>query len=80
RGEAQIGFQQISAILPVEGADFAGTIPDELQRISTFSAGIMQSAHNPEAARRLIEFLGSESVAGVIESTGLRPVVREQSR
>ena len=80
RGEAQIGFQQISAILPIEGADFAGTIPDELQQISTFSAGIMQSAHNPEAARRLIEFLASESVAGVIESTGLRPVVREQSR
>lgn len=80
RGEVEIGFQQVSAILPIEGADFAGTIPDELQEQSTFSAGIMQGAENPEAARRLIEFLASESVAGSVESTGLRPVVRERNR
>ena len=78
RGEAEIGFQQISAITPIEGADFAGTIPDELQRPSTFSMGIMESAENPEAAQRLVEFLSSESVAGIIESTGLSPVVRER--
>jgi len=80
RGEVEIGFQQISAILPIEGADLAGTIPDELQRPSTFSAGIMGRAENPEAAQRLLEFLSSEAVASVIESTGLRPVVWEQAR
>jgi len=80
RGEVEIGFQQISAILPIEGADFAGTIPDELQQPSTFSTGIMERAENPEAAQRLIEFLSSGSVAGIIESTGLRPVVLEQGQ
>lgn len=80
RGEVEIGFQQVSAILPIEGADFAGTIPNELQRPSTFSTGIMENAENPESARQLIEFLSSESVASIIESTGLSPVVREQAR
>jgi molybdate transport system substrate-binding protein len=75
RGEVEIGFQQISAILPVEGADFAGTIPDELQEVAFFSAGIMQDAENPRDAQRLLEFLASAAVAGVIESTGLGPVV-----
>jgi molybdate transport system substrate-binding protein len=80
RGEVEIGFQQISAILPIEGANFAGTIPNELQQPSTFSAGIMERAANPEAAQRLIQFLSSESVAGIIESTGLRPVVWERDQ
>lgn len=75
RGEVEIGFQQISAILPVEGADFAGTIPDELQEIAFFSAGIMAQATNREEAERLIEFLSSAAAAPVIESTGLEPVV-----
>jgi len=75
RGEVEIGFQAISAILPIEGADFAGPIPDELQEVSMFSAGIMEQATNPEDAGRLIAFLSSEAVASIIESTGLVPEV-----
>jgi molybdate transport system substrate-binding protein len=75
RGEVEIGFQAISAILPIEGADFVGPIPDELQEISMFSAGIMEQATNPEDAGRLITFLSSEAVASIIESTGLVPEV-----
>jgi len=75
RGEVEIGFQAISAILPIEGADFVGPIPDELQEISMFSVGIMEQATNPEDAGRLITFLSSEAVASIIESTGLVPEV-----
>ena len=75
RGEVEIGFQQISAILPIEGADFAGTIPDELQEIAFFSAGIMQDAANLENAQRLVAFLSSAAAAPIIESTGLTPVI-----
>jgi molybdate transport system substrate-binding protein len=79
RGEAEIGFQQISAILPVEGADFAGTIPDELQEVAFFSAGIMVDAPNRDTAERLVAFLSSPAVAEIIESTGLMPVVASWS-
>src|SRR5262249_48505488 len=39
-GQAEIGFQQISELKPVEGIDIVGALPDELQRITVFSAGI----------------------------------------
>jgi len=80
RGDVEIGFQQISAILPIEGADFAGTIPAELQQPSVFSAGIMKGSSNLQAAEQLINFISSESVAGIIQSTGLQPVVWETER
>jgi molybdate transport system substrate-binding protein len=75
RGEVEIGFQQISAILPVEGAEFAGTLPDELQEEAYFSAGIMTHAVNSADAEHLLEFLSSEAVAPIVESTGLTPVL-----
>jgi molybdate transport system substrate-binding protein len=75
RGEVEIGFQAASAILPVEGADYVGPIPAELQQVSMFSAGLMEAAANAEDAQRLIDFLSSESVATIIESTGLLPEV-----
>ena len=51
RGDVEIGFQAVSEILPIEGVDFAGRIPAELQQESWFGAGIMQEAENPEAGR-----------------------------
>ena len=75
RGEVEIGFQQISEILPIAGVDYVGPIPDDVQKITTFSAGITQRAQNLSGAKSLIEFLSSEEVAGTIAATGLIPVV-----
>jgi len=74
RGEAELGFQQVSELLPIEGADFVGTLPDEVQRVTTFSAGLAVGSKEPEAARELIACLGSPEAAPVIEETGLVPV------
>jgi molybdate transport system substrate-binding protein len=59
RGEAEIGFQQISEILPVPGVDLVGPLPPELQKITVFSAGIVTGSEAPDAARALIQFLAS---------------------
>jgi molybdate transport system substrate-binding protein len=77
RGEVEIGFQQISEILPIVGADYVGPIPVELQRVTTFSAGITARAVNLDNAQRFVEFLSSEAVAATIAATGLVPVVTE---
>ena len=60
RGEVEIGFQAVAEILAIEGADYVGSIPDELQQVSTFLAVIADQAANSEDAERLIEFLSSE--------------------
>ena len=80
RGEVELGFQAVSEILSIDGVDFVGPIPAELQQVSTFMAVIGENADNPEGAQRLIEFLSSRAAAAVIEPTGLAPVVLERSR
>ncbi len=74
RGELEIGFQQVSEILSIEGATYVGPIPDEYQRVTTFSAGITTDAENPDGARRLIDFLASAEAAPTITETGLEPL------
>ncbi len=73
RGEIEIGFQQVSEILSIEGAAYAGPLPAEYQRVTTFSAGIGAEAGNPDGAQRLIDFLASEAAAPTIAETGLEP-------
>src|SRR5688572_29178347 len=51
RGDAEIGFQQISELLPIDGIDFVGPLPDEVQRVPIFSAGIATSSTQADAAR-----------------------------
>ncbi len=74
RGEVEIGFQQVSEILSIEGAAYAGPIPDEYQRVTTFSAGISTNAENPDGAQRLVDFLVSDEAAPTIAEKGLEPV------
>ena len=74
RGEAEIGFQQISELLPIEGLDYVGPLPDEVQKVTIFSAGIAVGAKNLPGARELIEFLASPATIPAIEKAGLEPV------
>jgi molybdate transport system substrate-binding protein len=74
RGDAEIGFQQISEILPVKGADYAGPLPPEVQKVTLFSAGVATSSKHPDGARALIQFLASPGVEPAIVKSGLEPV------
>lgn len=74
RGDSELGFQQISELLPVRGADLVGPLPDSLQRITVFSAGIARDAREPDAGRALIAFLASPAAARVLQNSGLDPV------
>ena len=74
QGEAEIGFQQISELLSIAGADYVGPLPEELQLVTLFSAGVTTSAENAEGAMRLLDYLSSREVAHTIATTGLDPV------
>jgi len=75
RGEAEMGFQQISELLPVQGIELVGPLPPELQKVTVFSAGIVVGAKEPEVGRDLIRFLASPAAAAVIAKSGLEPAV-----
>src|ERR1700746_2123707 len=50
RGEAELGLQQIIAILPVEGAQLVGPLPAELQNVIIYAAGVSSRAPDAQAA------------------------------
>lgn len=74
RGDAELGFQQISELLPIAGLDFVGPIPDEVQLVSFFSAGVGAKTQEPAAGQALIQYLSSAAVAPTIAKTGLEPI------
>ena len=76
RGEAEIGFQQISELLEVPGIDYVGPLPAELQRVTVFSAGVAVGARNPNAARALIELFASPNGLETMAKSGLDPISR----
>jgi molybdate transport system substrate-binding protein len=75
RGEVELAVQQVSEILPVEGADFVGPFPAEVQLYTMFSAGVASAAKDPKAAMDLVKFLVAPAAAGVVKSKGLEPAM-----
>ena len=74
RGEAEIGFQQISELLPVPGIDHVTPLPPDVQKVSVFSAGVAVSSKDTDAAHALIKFLASPAASGAITKSGLEPI------
>src|SRR4051794_34327121 len=74
RGEAEIGFQQVSELMHVPGVDFVGTVPSDIQPPTLFVGAIPKTSQNPEAAIALLNFLSSADAAAVITKAGLKPL------
>src|SRR5262245_52016284 len=74
RGEAEIGFQQVSELIHVPGVAFVGTIPAEVQPLTFFIGMLTTTVRQAEAASALIRFLGSAEAAPAIVKAGLTPV------
>ena len=72
-GQADIAVQPVSELISVQGIDYAGRLADELQLIQMFSAAIVKGSVQPEAAKRLIQFLASDRAAGAIKKNGMEP-------
>ncbi|MBD9664160.1 substrate-binding domain-containing protein [Variovorax sp. VRV01] len=74
RGDAALGLQQVSELLPIAGIDYIGPLPAEVQQVTVFSAGIATASKQPDAARQLIRYLNSPEAAPTIAKTGLEPL------
>lgn len=73
QGEAEIGFTQISEILPVAGATLAGPLPEPLQVFTGFSAAAATNGTAPELARTLVAVITSAAGAAAIAASGMQP-------
>jgi molybdate transport system substrate-binding protein len=74
RGEAEIGFQQVSELIHIPGITFVGTLPAEIQPTFAFAGVLTRNVQQPEAATALIRFLASAEAAPVILKAGLMPL------
>jgi molybdate transport system substrate-binding protein len=75
KGEAEIGFQQRSELIHLEGIEVLGNLPDEVAYITTFSAGIpaASSPASREAVAQFLSFANSEQTVPLKQSQGMSP-------
>jgi molybdate transport system substrate-binding protein len=73
RGEAELGFQQVSELLPVPGIDLIGPLPPDVQQITVVSAGLHARAKAPHAGKALVSFFKAPAAAPVIREKGMEP-------
>jgi molybdate transport system substrate-binding protein len=71
-GRVELVVLPVSEIMPVRGVDFLGTIPASLQFEQVFAAAVVRGAKNPEASKRLIDFLASGQATPAVEKVGMK--------
>jgi molybdate transport system substrate-binding protein len=74
RGDAEIGIQQISQLLPAPGIDVVGPFPGDLQKIIAYAANLLTGSTQREAAQEFVKFLRSPEAAAIIKKKGMEPV------
>jgi molybdate transport system substrate-binding protein len=73
RGEADLGFQQVSELLHLKGIEYLGPLPADIQHTTVFTAGVHVAAPAADAARALTRFLTSPEAAAAIRKSGMEP-------
>ena len=73
RGEAELGMQQIIAILPVAGAELVGPLPAELQNVIIYAAGVSPRAPDAQAATAFVAFTRGLQAKQLMRAKGLDP-------
>jgi molybdate transport system substrate-binding protein len=74
RGEAEIGFQQMSELLPVAGIDIIGGLSKDIEQITRFSTGRHVNTPVTEAADALTHFFKAPAAHPIIRAKGMEPV------
>ncbi len=75
RGEADVGFQQISELLPfAKTTQFVGPLPEGIQKVTLFSAGAIAKSPDPALSRVMIGFMASRDAHAIIRKYALEPV------
>lgn len=79
RGQAQVGFQQLSELKPVPGIDIVGLIPEQAQKMTLYSGAIVSKTQHHAEAQALLDYLASPEADAAIEDSGLKPLPHQAS-
>jgi molybdate transport system substrate-binding protein len=74
RGEVELGFQQLSELINLEGIQILGPLPDAIQIVTTFSAGVCANAAQVDAARAFLKFINAPQAADAKRRQGMDPI------
>lgn len=74
RGEAELGFQQVSELVHVPGIRYLGPLPPEIQNYTVYSAAIHRQALQPGVAKSFLGALREAEAATAIGQSGMEPV------
>ena len=73
KGDAALGFQQLSELINLQGITVIGPLPASIQTITTFSAGVCVTSQQPEVAAALIGFMAAPAAALAKRKQGMQP-------
>ena len=73
RGEADLGFQQVSDLLHVKGIVYVGPLPADIQEITVYAAALHTAAPPPDAANALVRFRTAPAAGPIIRRAGMEP-------
>jgi len=73
RGDADLGFQQVSELVHAKGVDYLGPLSADIQNIMIYAAGLHTAAPTPDAAKALVKFLTAPEAGPIIKKIGMEP-------
>ena len=67
RGDVELGFQQLSELMHLEGIDVIGPMPPGLEIVTTFSGGVCTASTQANAARALLDRIGPSGLGELLQ-------------
>lgn len=73
RGEADLGFQQLSELIHLDGITLLGPLPAGIQATTTFSGAVCATSSHAQETRDLLSYLTSSETTACKQRHGMSP-------
>lgn len=73
KGEVELGFQQLSELINLDGITVLGPLPPAIQIITTFSAGVCAGSQQGDAVRAMLADMNTSEAAAAKRRQGMDP-------